>query len=103
MREEITILDEIEREIRRHVFLDTDEKYVANVLYVAGTYFAGYKQLNIFNAFPYLAFMSPEPASGKSRALKVTEILSCNSIEGATYTTAALLRTELVPEICTGR
>lgn len=85
------ILDDIEYEIRKHSFFDRDEKYVANALWLAGTYLLKQDSIKVFNAFPMLAFMSPEPDSGKSRALKVTELLACNAIANGSYTTASLL------------
>jgi Protein of unknown function (DUF3631) len=86
------ILDDIEYQIRRHSVFDRDEKYISNVLWSASSYFLKYQNdIKVFRAFPMLAFMSPEPDSGKSRSLKVTELLSCNSISAGKYTTASLL------------
>lgn len=92
-QKEQDILDRIEHEIGRHTWFDRDEKYVVNILWIAGTYFPGYSDIRVFDNFPMLAFMSPEPDSGKSRALKVTKLLSCNSIDVGQYTPAALLHT----------
>lgn len=86
-----TILDDIEFQIRRHSVFDREEKYVANVLWIAASYFLKHQDIKVFDAFPMLAFMSPEPDSGKSRALKVTELLSPNAISAGKYTTASLL------------
>lgn len=90
MQEE-NILDEIEKVIRRHSVFDREEKYVTNVLWTAGSYFLKDDTIRAFDAFPMLAFMSPEPASGKSQALKITQLLACNAISAGSHTTAALL------------
>jgi hypothetical protein len=47
-------LSKIELQVRRHTWLDRDEKYVANVLIIAGSYFLN-KGIPAFHAFPYLA------------------------------------------------
>src|ERR1700722_1626310 len=88
---ERNILDQVEGEIRRHLIFDSPEKYTDVVLWIAGTYFLGSDDVAVFNAFPMLAFMSPEPDSGKSRALEITQALSYNSIGAGNYTTAVLL------------
>jgi hypothetical protein len=90
MREQC-ILDDIEREIRRHLVFDSAQKYDATALWIAGTYFLGHPDIKVFSAFPMLGFMSPEPDSGKSRALEVAQALSYNSIGAGNYTTALLL------------
>jgi hypothetical protein len=85
------ILDDIVTELKRHCIFDKEEQYTANALWIASSYFLKYQSVPVFNAFPMLAFMSPEPDSGKSRALKVTELLACNSISAGKYTPASLL------------
>lgn len=85
------ILDDIEREVRRHLIFDSPEKHVATVLWIAGTCFLGHADIKVFNAFPMLGFMSPEPDSGKSRALEIAQALSYNAIGAGNYTTAVLL------------
>src|SRR5437867_3008562 len=85
------MLEQLEIEIKRHTWFDLEEKYTANVLWVIGSYCLGYEDAKVFNAFPMLAFMSPEPDSGKSRALKVTELLSYNALPSGKYTPALLL------------
>jgi hypothetical protein len=85
------ILNDIERQIRSHCFFDNEEKYVAKTLWIATSYFLKHDTIRVFDAFPMLAFMSPEPDSGKSRALTVTQLLACNSISAGSYTPAMLL------------
>lgn len=87
------LLDRVERQIKDHVFFDVDHKYVVTTLWVVGTRFLAETGIRVFDAFPMLGFMSPEPDSGKSRALKVAELLSHNSLSAGSYTTASLLAT----------
>ncbi|MET4173870.1 hypothetical protein ABIB99_004970 [Bradyrhizobium sp. LA6.1] len=91
MQEENTILDQIEKEIRRNCVFDKEEKYVTNALWIVASYFLRHETIRAFDAFPMLAFMSPEPASGKSQALKITQLLACNAISAGSHTTASLL------------
>jgi hypothetical protein len=100
MIQEHSILDQIEHEISRHVWFDRDEKYLANTLFIPGSYcLEYYSSIKVFRAFPYLGFMSPEPDSGKSRALKVTELLCCNAMASGKYTPAVLLAKSLSENI----
>lgn len=99
MMQQETILDAIEEQLRRHSVFDKEEKYVANALWLAASYFLKQDTIKVMNAFPMLGFMSPEPDSGKSRALKVTELLACNALSAGKYTTAALLaKIDLEPD-----
>lgn len=63
-------LDEVETFLRRFVAYPSESAVVAHVLWIAHTHL-----IDCFDNTPRLAFLSPEPGSGKSRALEVTEPL----------------------------
>jgi hypothetical protein len=64
------ILDEVEAFLSRFVIYPGDAERVAHVLWIGHTWF-----MDAFDSTPRIAFLSPEPGSGKSRALEVTEPL----------------------------
>jgi hypothetical protein len=59
-------LARVERLIRRYVILARDDAYVAVTLWVAHTH-----AIEVADATPYLAIVSPEKQSGKTRLLEV--------------------------------
>jgi hypothetical protein len=63
-------LDDIEEFLRRFVAYPSEAAVTAHVLWVAHCHL-----IDAFENTPRLAFLSPEPGSGKSRALEVTEPL----------------------------
>lgn len=63
-------LDEIEEFLRRFVAYPSEAAVTAHVLWIAHAHL-----IECFENTPRLAFLSPEPGSGKSRALEVTEPL----------------------------
>ena len=87
----LNIGDVVERELKKYVFFDKDEKRWFTVLWAIGTHFLRYKDIRAFDAYPYIAFMSPESDSGKSTALEVTSLLSYNSPDKGSYTRASIL------------
>lgn len=64
------LLDRVEAFLARFVAYPSEEARVAHVLWVAHTH-----AMQRWESTPRLFFSSPEPASGKSRALEVTEVL----------------------------
>ncbi|WP_438314496.1 DUF3631 domain-containing protein [Streptomyces sp. HUAS TT3] len=65
------LLDDVEAFHRRFNVFPTQSAYVAVTLWDAHTHL-----LDCFEATPRLAFLSPEPGSGKSRALEIVETLT---------------------------
>jgi hypothetical protein len=61
--------------------------HVAHVLWIAHTHL-----MDAWESTPRLAFLSPEPASGKTRALEVSELLVPNPVEAINVTPAYLFR-----------
>jgi hypothetical protein len=85
------ILDDIYKEIKRQVWFDSEHKYTVSCMWPVATRFL-WKDIKSFRSFPYIAFMSPEPNSGKTRALDVVGALACNPMKRGKYTPAVLLR-----------
>ena len=64
------VLDEIQVFIDRFCAFPDDNALTAVTLWAAHTHMVEY-----FHTTPRLAFLSPEPASGKTRALEVLDLL----------------------------
>lgn len=60
------LLDDIEAFLSRFVIYPGEAERVAHVLWIAHTWF-----MDEWDSTPRIAFLSPEPGSGKSRALDV--------------------------------
>src|SRR5829696_9538393 len=63
-------LDEVEAFLGRFVAYPSEAARIAHTLWIAHTHF-----MDCWESTPRIAFLSPEPGSGKSRALEVTEPL----------------------------
>ncbi|WP_406373102.1 DUF3631 domain-containing protein [Streptomyces sp. NBC_00647] len=81
------LLNEVEAFHRRFNVFPHEAAYVAVVLWDAHAHL-----LDCFDSTPRLAFLSPEPGSGKSRALDVVETLVPRSMAAADASAAALFR-----------
>ncbi|MET8447422.1 DUF3631 domain-containing protein [Streptomyces sp. NPDC005209] len=81
------LLDEVEAFHRRFNVFPHEAGYVAVTLWDAHAHL-----LDCFDSTPRLAFLSPEPGSGKSRALEVVETLVPNSMAAVDASAAALFR-----------
>lgn len=81
------LLDEVERYLARFVVYPSEHARVAHTLWVAHTHL-----MQQWESTPRLAFLSPEPASGKSRALEVTEPLVPRPVHAVNTTPAYLFR-----------
>ncbi|TQE32360.1 DUF3631 domain-containing protein [Streptomyces ipomoeae] len=68
------LLDEVEAFHRRFNIFPTEAAYVAVALWDAHAHL-----IDCFDSTPRLAFLSPEPGSGKSRALEIVETLTPSS------------------------
>lgn len=87
------VLVEVERFLRRFVVYPGPDEVVAHVLWIAHTWF-----MDAWESTPRLAFLSPEPGSGKSRALEVTEPLVPRPIHAVNATPAYLFRKVADPD-----
>ena len=81
------ILDDIEAFLARYVAYPSEHARIAHVLWIAHT-----PLMDVWDSTPRIAFLSPEPASGKTRALEVTELLVPRPVEAINVTAAYLFR-----------
>jgi hypothetical protein len=65
----------------------SEAAHVAHVLWIAHAHI-----MDAWESTPRLAFLSPEPASGKTRALEVSELLVPNPVEAVNVSPAYLFR-----------
>jgi hypothetical protein len=81
------LLDEIEVFLSRFVAYPSKAARIAHTLWIAHTWF-----MDSWESTPRIAFLSPEPGSGKSRALEVTEPLVPRPVHAVNTTPAYLFR-----------
>jgi hypothetical protein len=81
------LLEAVYEFLGRFVAYPSDACRVAHVLWVAHAHL-----METWDSTPRLAFLSPEPGSGKSRALEVTELLVPRPVETVNVTPAYLFR-----------
>jgi Protein of unknown function (DUF3631) len=86
------LLNEVEAFHRRFNVFPQESAYVAVALWDAHAHL-----LECFEATPRLAFLSPEPGSGKTRALEICELLVPEPMATVNATPAALFRTVAGP------
>lgn len=87
------LLDEVEAFHRRFNIFPTEAAYVAVALWDAHAHL-----LDCFDSTPRLAFLSPEPGSGKSRALEIVETLVPRPMVAVNASAAALFRAVSGPD-----
>lgn len=81
------ILDEVSGCVKRYVFLGLPEQLTAIALWIAHTHI-----VEQFETTPYLALLSPEKRSGKTRTLDVAELLVARPWRAVTPSEAVLYR-----------
>ena len=81
------LLDDVEAFLGRFVVYPTDDARVAHTLWIGHCWF-----MDQWDSTPRIAFLSPEPGSGKSRALEVTEPLVPRPVHAVNTTPAYLFR-----------
>jgi hypothetical protein len=81
------LLEEVEKFLRRFVAYPSDAARLAHTLWIAHCWF-----MDSWESTPRIAFLSPEPGSGKSRALEVTEPLVPRPVHAVNTTPAYLFR-----------
>jgi hypothetical protein len=81
------ILDDIHDFVGRFVIYPSKEAHDGHVLWIAHTHC-----MDAWESTPRIAFLSPEPASGKTRALEVSELLVPNPVEAVNVSPAYLFR-----------
>ena len=81
------LLDSVYAFLGRFVAYPNVHAQIAHVLWIVHTYL-----MDAWDSTPRIAFLSPEPGSGKSRALEVSELLVPRPIEAVNVTPAYLFR-----------
>ncbi len=71
----------------RFIAYPSDHTHVAHALWIAHTHL-----MDAWESTPRIAFLSPEPGSGKTRALEVSELLVPRPVEAINVTPAYLFR-----------
>lgn len=71
----------------RFVVYPSSHAHIAHVLWIAHTHC-----MEAWESTPRIAFLSPEPSSGKTRALEISELLVPNAVEAVNVTPAYLFR-----------
>ncbi|MFD7683354.1 DUF3631 domain-containing protein [Streptomyces sp. NPDC060187] len=82
-----TLLDEVEAFHRRFNIFPSEHAYVAVALWDAHAHL-----IDCFETTPRVAFLSPEPGSGKSRALEIVELLTPRPVATVSASANALYR-----------
>src|SRR5262245_6656846 len=81
------LLDAMHRFVGKFVVYPSAAGHDAHVLWIAHTHV-----MEAWESTPRLAFLSPEPESGKTRALEISELLVPNAVEAVNVTPAYLFR-----------
>lgn len=81
------LLDDVRAFMTRFVVYPSSDAAIAHVLWIAHTHL-----MDVWESTPRMAFLSPEPGSGKTRALEVSELLVPRPVEAVNATPAYLFR-----------
>jgi hypothetical protein len=81
------LLDEVGKFLKRFVAYPSEHTHVAHVLWVAHAHL-----MAAWDSTPRLAFLSPEPGSGKTRSMEVTELLVPDPVAAVNVTPAYMFR-----------
>lgn len=81
------LLDQVRGFLARYIVYPRVETQIAHTLWIAHTHL-----MRHWDTTPRIAFLSPEPGSGKSRALEVTETLVPRPVHSVNATPAYLFR-----------
>jgi hypothetical protein len=80
-------LGDIEIFLGGFVIYPSEHAKIAHVLWIAHTHL-----MDLWDSTPRIAFLSPEPASGKSRGLEISELLVPRPVEAVNVSVAYLFR-----------
>ena len=87
------LLDDVHAFLGRFVAYPSPHAHVAHTLWIAHAHL-----MDAWESTPRIAFLSPEPGSGKTRALEATELLVPRPVEAVNATPAYLFRKVSGPE-----
>jgi hypothetical protein len=86
-KEGSAILNDVRSFLSRFVVYPSEHAKIAHALWAAHAHLMG-----AWESTPRIAFLSPEPGSGKTRAMEVTELLVPNPVAAVNVTPAYLFR-----------
>jgi hypothetical protein len=81
------LLEDVSKFLARFVIYPSEHAQIAHVLWIAHAHLMG-----AWESTPRLAFLSPEPASGKTRSMEVSELLVPDPVAAVNVTPAYLFR-----------
>lgn len=81
------LVDAVHAFLGRFVAYPSEDARIAHSLWIAHTH-----AMHAWESTPRIAFLSPEPASGKSRAIEITETLVPRPVEAINATPAYIFR-----------
>jgi hypothetical protein len=81
------VLERVRAYLLRFISYPTAHACTAHVLWIAHTH-----MMDVWDSTPRIAFMSPEPNSGKTRALEVTELLVPRPVHSVNNSVAYMIR-----------
>lgn len=81
------VLDDVHAFLGRYIAYPSDAAHVAHTLWIAHTHL-----MDCWESTPRIAFLSPEPGSGKTRALEASELLVPRPVQAVNTTSAYLFR-----------
>jgi hypothetical protein len=81
------ILDDVHKFLKRFIVYPSDHAHVAHVLWIAHAHL-----MSACESTPRIAFLSPEPASGKTRSMEITELLVPDPVAAVNVTPAYMFR-----------
>jgi hypothetical protein len=81
------LLNDVHAFVGRFVAYPSEHAQIAHALWIAHTHL-----MDCWDSTPRIAFLSPEPGSGKTRALEVSELLVPNPVAAVNVSPAYLFR-----------
>jgi hypothetical protein len=81
------VLFDVSEFLGRFIAYPSDHAQIAHTLWIAHTHL-----MEAWESTPRIAFLSPEPGSGKTRCLEITQLLVPNGIENVNMSPAYLFR-----------
>ena len=81
------LLNDVHAFLGRFVAYPSEHAQIAHTLWIAHTHL-----MDCWDSTPRIAFLSPEPGSGKTRALEVSELLIPNAVAAVNVSPAYLFR-----------
>lgn len=87
LSEDTFVLNQVHAFLGRFVAYPSRHAHVAHALWIVHTHL-----MDAWESTPRLAFLSPEPGSGKTRAMEVTETLVPRPVEAINVTSAYMFR-----------